>query len=133
MRILPTYKSIIIAFIVIFSIFNFGLPVVLHYCKMMHSFSAEQCSMCHKNDTDSTQKNITKSIEHCCSNFIVVKANENHFIKNHLRENIFSLNFVKHHIENDQRLNFTKLINLLTFSQPNTYIDIPILNSTLLI
>lgn len=135
MKTITKLKLIFITVIIIFTVFNSGLPVVLHYCKMMHSFSSEQCTMCHKDDTQRGEQKFSQIIERCCISFIVVQANKNNFIKNQPKENLLNFNqllLLTPNFCNIKTNNFTKFyLKTVPFTQFET--NIPIFNSTLLI
>lgn len=115
------YKNITLIFLITtFSIFNFGLPITIHYCKMMQSYATDRCSMCHETETNNTLK-ITQSLEQCC-NVKVLDTNKNAFIQNQSKELIkFQLVILLTFYNIDKAIN-----KIITYNLTNLKIIIPI-------
>lgn len=130
------YKLILVIIIFVFIAFNSGLPVVLHYCKMVHSFSSEKCSMCHNEMPQHDQEEYSKTLEECCINYIIIQANKHEFIHNQFKgdlQNLNPLNLLVQDSYNTQANDSKEIINLNIVLFTHFENNILIFNSALLI
>jgi hypothetical protein len=129
------YRSVALLLAGIFSVFNIGLPVVLHYCKTMETVSRNSCGMCdiEKMDTGNTQ--ISKTESPCCKTIVAADRNQTEFLesqKNDITKLQYSITPILHtspSIDFKYRSN----IYLTTTYSPPLFEDIPIFTSSLLI
>ncbi|MBA4312211.1 MAG: hypothetical protein C0417_06245 [Chlorobiaceae bacterium] len=129
------YRAVAILLAGIFSVFNIGLPVVLHYCKMMETVSSNSCGMCDTDKMDTGDLQISKTESSCCKAIIAADRNQTEFLqteKNDLAKLQYSITPVLQFVVLDEQLRFIKFINLNLHSPPLTE-DIPIFTSSLLI
>lgn len=133
--ILQKYKNIALIFIIAtFSVFNLGIPITLHYCKMMHSYSSELCSMC-RNTEMSRTKEVSLATEKCCDTTFL-ENNNNAFIQYQTKEvtkfQLITL-LTNYNIEKIVDKYFSHIVTNLKFINPVNKIELPILNLSLLI
>ncbi len=129
------YRSVAILLAGIFSVFNIGLPVVLHYCKMMETVSSNSCGMCDKDKMDTGNIQISKTESSCCKAIVAAYRNHTEFLQtqtNDVTKLQYSVTPLLQFVVLDEQLRFTKFINLNLHSPPLIE-DIPIFNSSLLI
>lgn len=131
--------SLIIAFTALFLIFNIGMPVVLHYCEMMNTYSSSDCDMCHPEPNREGQVEYSKLQHTCCSSVVLASFNKTEFLQTQKDEvtklsasggqqsiNPFILQ------SNNRESNYSSLILTDTHSPP-VIKNIPIFTSSLLI
>ncbi|MBI5476668.1 MAG: hypothetical protein HY964_08025 [Ignavibacteriales bacterium] len=129
------YRSVALLLAGIFSVFNIGLPVVLHYCKMMETVSRNSCGMCdiEKMDTDNIQ--VSKTASSCCKTILGVDRNKTEFLESQqidvakFQHSITTILHTSPGIDFKYRSN----IYFTTTYSPPLFEDIPIFTSSLLI
>jgi hypothetical protein len=127
------YRSVAILLAGIFSVFNIGLPIAFHYCKMMKTVSSNSCGMCYSNQKENNDTQISRTKSPCCKTIAAADRNQTEFLQTQKNDvtklensNTPTLQFVIL----DESLNFTKFINLNLHSPPLSE-DIPIFTSSL--
>lgn len=129
------YRSVAILLAGIFSVFNIGLPVVLHYCKMMETVSSNSCGMCETENNNHNDLELSKVESSCCQTVIAAELNKVEFLqteKNDVTKLNYSIATILHtspSIDFKYRSN----IYLTTTHSPPPIEDIPIFTSSLLI
>ncbi|MBI5476215.1 MAG: hypothetical protein HY964_05695 [Ignavibacteriales bacterium] len=129
------YRSAAILLAGIFSAFNIGLPIALHYCKMMETVSSNSCGMCVTDKKECKDIQISKTQSSCCKTIVAADRNQTEFLqtqKNDVTKLEHSNTPTLQFVILDESLNFTKFINLNLHSPP-LFEDIPIFTSSLLI
>jgi hypothetical protein len=128
--------SLIITFTVLFLIFNIGMPIVLHYCEMMNTYSSSDCDMCHSEKNNDGQLEYSKQQHSCCSSLILASFNKTEFLQtqNNAVTQLYNCSITA--IPYDSNIyvsaTFSNLILIDTHSPPLIK-DIPIFTSSLLI
>ncbi|MBA4312209.1 MAG: hypothetical protein C0417_06235 [Chlorobiaceae bacterium] len=129
------YRLVVFILTGIFSVFNIGLPVVLHYCKMMETLSSNSCGMCDTDKMYTGNIQISKAESSCCKAVLGVDRNKSEFLQTQkdevtkLQQSITPILHASLTIAFES--NFKILLNS-THSPPLTE-DIPIFTSSLLI
>ncbi|MDI6766702.1 MAG: hypothetical protein QME52_07775 [Bacteroidota bacterium] len=133
------YRSVAILLAGIFSVFNIGLPVVLHYCKMMGTVSSNSCSMCDTDKKDSSNIQISKAESPCCKTIIAAERNKTEFLQTQ-NDDVTKLHLPKAnsiipiiHTFPSIDFQYTSKIFLTNAHSPPFIEDIPIFTSSLLI
>lgn len=131
MRLLQ-YRRTILTLVLVFSLFNIGLPVVIASCPMLKYGSAMAC--CLVNEAPGSLILTTHNTSSCCNTVIVAERNTNEFVP----VKILVQAPIEHAelILNTVTLNDTHAISsgvAFASSSPPTVIDIPIRVSSLLI
>ncbi|MBI5021748.1 MAG: hypothetical protein HZB59_09940 [Ignavibacteriales bacterium] len=130
------YRSVAILLAGIFSVFNIGLPIALHYCKMMETVSSNSCEMCTTHKKESKDIQISKPESSCCKTILGVDRNQTEFLQTQNDVVTQTQNYSTTAIIYDSNIfestTFSKSIFNDTHSPPLTE-DIPIFISSLLI
>lgn len=131
---LSLHKSLFTVITAAFLLFNIGLPVVLHYCEMMKTYSSSACDMCHPETNKDEQVQLSTTESSCCKKVIVAEPNKVDFLqaqKNELLSSIqYSTTPIIHSFSMAEPIIAGRFINL---QSPLAVTDIPILFSSLLI
>ncbi|MDI6804648.1 MAG: hypothetical protein QME58_12525 [Bacteroidota bacterium] len=131
--------SLIIGFTAIFVVFNIGLPVVLHYCEMMNTYSSSDCDMCHPETKQDEQIQFNSMQYSCCKTVIVADRNTSEFLQaqkdeaTKLQYSITPTAICGLHSSPRIDFQYSSKIFLTGIHSPPSYKDIPILFSSLLI
>jgi hypothetical protein len=75
------YRTVSILLIGMFSVFNIGLPIALHYCKMMKTVSSNSCGMCSTDKKENKDIQISKTQSSCCKTILGVERNRTEFLQ----------------------------------------------------
>ncbi len=129
------YRSVAILLAGIFSVFNIGLPVVLHYCKMMETVSSNSCGMCDTDKMDAGNLQISKTESSCCKTIIAADRNQTEFLqteKNDVTKLQYSITPILHTSPSIDFQHVSKIF-LSGIHSPPLIEDIPIFTSSLLI
>ncbi len=127
--------SLLILFTALFTVFNVGLPVVVHYCEMMKTTGNLDCGMCHTGRSNQNSLEISWGGSSCCQTIIVADRNKTEFLQtqtNGLTTLQYSITPIIQLFYLDELISLTKFISL-TLHSPPLFEDIPIFTSSLLI
>lgn len=128
--------SLILGFTALFVVFNIGLPVVLHYCEMMNTYSTSNCDMCHPETKQDGQAQYAKLQHSCCTSVVLANYNKVEFLQAQNKEikklPHYSITPLIHTFESNNFI-YTTLILFSETHSPPAVTDIPILYSSLLI
>ncbi len=126
------YRRTILTLVLVFSLFNIGLPVVIASCPMLKYGSAMAC--CRVNEDPGSLILTTHNNYSCCNTVLAAERNTNAFVpvKLSVQAPVEQVEF----IFSTPTLNDTPVISsgiVFASSAPPTVIDIPIRVSSLLI
>ncbi len=129
------YRSVALLLAGIFSVFNIGLPVVFHYCKMMETVSRNSCGLCDIEKMGTGNIQISKTESSCCKTILGVDRNKTEFLesqKNDITKFQYSITPILH---TSPSIDFKYRSNIYftTTYSPPLFEDIPIFTSSLLI
>jgi len=128
------YRNIALALVVVFGLFNIGIPIIIASCSMPEMMRGSSCPMCEDQELPATATFATAQSTACCTMTMVAEHNVIEFVqaKTSLSDLSKPLLVV---------LTADVLVPVLqspvfavrVSSSPPTVVDIPILTSSLLI
>lgn len=126
------YRSVIVSFVLVFSLFNIGLPIIIASCPMLKYGQAMAC--CLMEDVPNSVRLTTHNDASCCNTVIAAGRNTNEFVqaKVFAQEPVQQVGVVPDAFVATGNPSFVLNI-FLTSTSPPTVVDIPILTSSLLI
>jgi hypothetical protein len=126
------YRSVIVSLVLIFSLFNIGLPIVIASCPMLKYGAPMAC--CRGDEAPNSVSLTTYNDASCCNTVIVAGRNTNEFVPAKGSAQVQDLQSVLLPISffGVRNPSFVSCIYLAS-SSPPTVVDIPIFTSSLLI
>lgn len=126
------YRSIVVSLVLVFSLFNIGLPIVIASCPMLKYGAPMAC--CRVEEAPNSVRLTTHNDTSCCNTVIVAERNTNEFVQTKLLVQVPTLQaeVLPDGFGATGNPSFASDISL-TSSSPPTVVDIPILTSSLLI
>jgi hypothetical protein len=129
------YRSVVILLAGIFSVSNIGLPVVLHYCKMMETVSSDSCGMCYTNQKENNDTQISRTKSPCCKTIVAADRNQTEFLQTQKNDVTKLQQSITPILHTSLSFGFESNLKILLNSthSPPLSKDIPIFTSSLLI
>lgn len=75
------YRIVAVALVVVFGVFNIGIPIIVASCSMPQMMQSGRCPMCDEQDMPSTASLTTAQSTACCTTAIVAERNMNEFVR----------------------------------------------------
>lgn len=128
------YRISALLLVLVFSLFNIGLPIVVASCPMNENTNAAVCGSCTEQTSD-VKGNLTSAKNtSCCATVIAAEKNSTEFVHVKIVLNEFSKSLVTSYTPVNRPIDYAHdpLISDQGSSPPRS-IDIPIFTSSLLI
>jgi hypothetical protein len=74
------YRILALTLVVIFGLFNVGIPVIIATCSMPQMMSGGSCPMCDEQERPTSATFATAQGTQCCSVVVVAERNTNEFV-----------------------------------------------------
>lgn len=75
------YRIIALSLVVVFAVFNIGIPIIIASCPMAAMMQSGKCAMCDDQDDPATSKVTTEVNTSCCATTILAERNTNEFVQ----------------------------------------------------
>jgi hypothetical protein len=75
------YRIIALGLVVVFGVFNIGVPVIIASCSMPEMMQGSSCPMCEARENPTTATFTTEQSKACCTTKIVAERNTNEFVQ----------------------------------------------------
>jgi hypothetical protein len=136
MKSISTYRVVAVALVVVFGVFNIGIPLVIATCSMPEMMRGSSCPMCDDKDVLSGLRFTTAQNAVCCTRAIIAERNTIEFEQS--RINLLDVSKMLLGVSNTAALSISSLSPPVSVvyqitSSPPAVIDIPIFISSLLI
>ena len=128
------YRIMAFGLVVVFGVFNIGIPIIIASCSMPEMMRGSSCPMCDDQETPSSPRFATQSTTACCTATIVAEHNTNEFVQ--AKTNLSDLSkplLVVLTVDVLVPVLQSPVFAVRVSSSPPTVVDIPILTSSLLI
>lgn len=133
MRIASKYRCVAFAIVIMFTVFNVGIPIVIASCSMAGVMRGGSCPMCDRDELPSGASVKTEN-KACCTATVVADRNTTEFVPEKTSFN--SLAAVICHViallPASRNVFASSLAVEISSSPPHT-VDIPVFNSSLLV
>ncbi len=134
MNSLLKYRIVAVALVVVFGVFNIGIPIIIASCSMPEMMRGSNCPMCDDQDLTSTARFATAQNTACCTTAIVAERNTNEFVQSKTSLSEVSKLLPAVLVENIPVSILPSPVCFVSVSSsPPTVVDIPIFTSSLLI
>jgi hypothetical protein len=78
---IPKYRITALALVIVFGVFNVGIPIIIASCSMPGMMRGGSCPMCDDQETPSTARFSTQNTTICCTTTIIAERNTNEFVQ----------------------------------------------------
>jgi hypothetical protein len=127
------YRFVAFALVVVFGVFNIGIPIIIASCPMAAMMQASTCGMCNDQGSPSTSRISTEKDFSCCATKIVAERNTNEFVQaKRVADNAINQCAIALPLSELVPVVHCSLF-IARYSPPISTVDIPILTSSLLI
>ena len=75
------YRFVAFALVVVFGVFNIGIPILIASCPMATTIQGNRCGMCNDQDDPGTAKITTEKNTSCCATRFAAEGNTNEFVQ----------------------------------------------------
>ena len=75
------YRFVAFALVVVFGVFNIGIPIIIASCPMAAMMQGNTCGMCSDQDDPGTSTITTERNTSCCATTIAAERNTNEFVQ----------------------------------------------------
>ena len=128
------YRIIALGMVVVFGVFNIGIPIIIASCSMPEMMRGSSCPMCDDQERPGSAGFATQNTTACCTTTIIAERNTNEFVqgKAAVRESVLHLTPIPVSVAVISNLSSVSTISRVSPSPP-IVVDIPLFVSSLLI